>query len=82
MLKSSLPFAGFVSELILAAGAFSSGLTSLLVCACILYRASLWLLHLVTVVRIVFGGDIPVIDPVSKKNIKRYYLDEGIIIEF
>ena len=43
--KSSLPFAGFVSEMILAVGAFSSGLNSLQACASVLLLSRFFVGH-------------------------------------
>ena len=80
--KTCLPFAGFVSEMILAVGAFSSGLISLLACGFVLLLSRFLVASppgVATMRNSIFGGDTPMIDPISgKKNIK-YYLDEGVI---
>ena len=80
--KSSLPFAGFVSEMILAVGAFSSGLNSLQACASVLLLSRFLVAippGLATMRNSIFGGKLPVINPATKKKNIKYYLDEGVI---
>ena len=79
---SSVPFAAFILEMIVAVGAFTSGVKELQAAASLLL-VSRWIVAVTPGVKVIrnsiFGRKKPVVDPrTGKKNIK-YYLDVEVI---